>query len=507
MSRPRLTLLCALATVALVATTAQAARITNRTVRISEGASGGSSLRPVISDDGRFVAFDSNVPELTGRTGSDRDVFIRELGGASRLVSHTVDGGPPDGSATNAAVSANGEVVAFQSDATNMVAGDTNLATDVFVEVGGRVYPVSTTPDNTFANGDSTAPDLSADGTKIVFASTASNLVPRDENGVADVFVRDLLTGSIKRVSQSQVGFGGNGASRAPAISPDGLYASFASRADNLVIGDNEGLPDVFWSNLRSGTIKMVSVNNKKQAQDRAVRSPFVQISDISRDGEVVVFDSDATNLDPDDRRLHTDVFVRDVIRGKTTRISIPTRGESNSDSVYPRVTPDGRFVTYESFANNLFPGDKAGPDSFLYDRKRNSTILLDVTSGGRMGEAHPRQILQRPGISADGNVTVFAARHPLVGDDLNSAADVYVRRVNPARARIRIKKLRYRFGADDPRANRFFCDIGKLRGTCPESGSLGFLKPGRYRLGVRAYGPGIRIGPRVQRSFKRPPR
>ena len=191
---------------------------------------------------------------------------------------------------------------------------------------------------------------------------------------MTDVFVRDLLTGATKRVSQSQVGFGGDGASLAPAISPDGRYVSFASSADNLVPGDDEGLPDVFLADLRSGTIKMVSVNNKRQAQDRAVPSPFVQVSDVSRDGKVVVFDSDATNLDPDDRRLHTDVFARDVTRGKTTRLSVAPRREANSDSVYPRITPDGRFVTFESFANNLFPIDASGPDSFLYDRKLRPT-------------------------------------------------------------------------------------------------------------------------------------
>jgi Tol biopolymer transport system component len=500
----RLPLLCVLAATALYAPIADAKRIATRTIRISEGGDAGTSLRPVISDDGNFVAFDSNVPLLTGRADTDRDVFIRQIGGGTRLVSHTLDGGPPDGSATNAAVSADGKVVAFQSDATNMVPGDTNLATDVFIEVGGRVYPVSTTPDNQPANGDSTAPDISANGQVITFVSTASNLVPRDENGTADVFVRNLITGAIKRVSQSQVGFGGNGPSRAPAISPDGKFVSFASRADNLVPGDNEGLPDVFWSNLQSGTVKLVSVNNKRQEQDRAVRSPFVQISDISREGKVVVFDSDATNLDPDDRRLHTDVFVRDLSNGKTTRVSTSKRGESNSDSVYPRVTPDGRFVTFESFASNLFPFDAAGPDSYLYDRKTGLAVLVDVTNKGRLGDSHPRQLLQRPGVSADGNVTAFTARQGLVGADLNGAPDVYVRRVNPARARIRVSGNRYRIRADDPHADLFLCRFKTLVGVCPKKGKLGPLPHGRYKIFVRPFGLGIRPGPRAVARFRR---
>jgi Tol biopolymer transport system component len=505
LTRARLVLALAAAVAGLSVAPAGATRIAARTSRVGSGGAG-TSLRPVVSDDGREVVFDSDQAGSTGRMLANREVFLRDLRSRSiTTMSGGLGGAQPNGESMDGAVSSDGKVVAFDSTASNLVADDTNDHTDVFIHVGDRVYPVSTAPDGTMGNGDSSQPDLSADGHMIVFASKASNLVAGDDNGLSDVFVRNLLTGAMTRVSQSAVGFGGDGASLAPAISPDGHFVTFASSADNLVSGDTQGLPDVFLADLEEHTMSRVSVNSHGRAQNAAVQSPFAQISDVSRGGHYVVFDSDATNLDPSDRRLHTDVFERNEHAHTTTRVSVASaKAEANSDSVYPRISPNGRFVTFESFANNLFPIDARGPDSFLVDTRLRATTLLDVTNAGRVGPSHSRQLLQRPSVSADGNVTAFASRAGLVGADGNGEADAYARRTTPARAHIHIGKAGYRVRTDDPHASFLFCHFRTLVGLCQKSHSIGRLPHGKYKLTVRPFGPGIRLGPLAVGRFRR---
>jgi hypothetical protein len=504
---PRLLLPLAvlLAAYALAAPT-QAARIAERTAGVDRGGRL-DSKRAVISDDGSSVVFDSRnanlAPDPNRRV---RDVFVRAVASSdTRLISAPPSGGA-NGSSLAGALSDDGFVVAFESEATNLVAGDTNGRRDVFIRPGvAPVALVSRGHDGAPANGDSGEADLSASGRMMVFSSRASNLVRGDGNGVSDVFVCDLFTGVIRRVSQSANGAGANGSSRAPAISPDGRYVSFYSTADNLTRGDRNDLPDVFLADVESGRVRRVSVSSSERAQNDAVEPPFFQVSDVSRGGRYVVFDSDATNLVRRDRRGHTDVFVRDTRRGRTARASRARRAEANSDSVYPRITPNGRFVTFESFANNLFPTDVPGADSFLFDRALELTALLDVPSSGKVKRPpHRKQLLQRPSLSADGNVAAFTSFARLVGDDRDRAEDTYVRRTAPAVARVRVRRGRYRITADDPRARAFLCRLGRLQGFCKPRGNLAFLPRGRYVFAVRAVGPGMRPGPLARSRFRR---
>ncbi|MEA2125458.1 MAG: hypothetical protein QOI80_2240, partial [Solirubrobacteraceae bacterium] len=487
---------------------ASARRIDTRTIRITPDSAQGST-RPVISDDGSSVVFDSDSSSLVlaDSNGGERDVFVRDIdGGGTALVSSGPEGAGGNGPSQAGAISADGFVVAFESDASNLVGNDVNGTRDIFVRGGiGPVVLLSAGVGRTPANGPSREADVSADGGRVVFSSDATNLVAGDNNGVRDVFVRDLRTGSLTRVSQTRGGQGGNGDSSAPAISPDGRYVSFASAADNLVPGDTSSVPDVFLAELKTGRLRRVSVSSHGKAQNRAVDIPFVQVSDVSRGGRSVVFDSDATNLVRHDRRGHTDVFVRDMRKGTTTRLSVGRGVESNSDSVYPRITPGGRFVTFESFANNLFPLDARGPDSFLLDRRFGIATLLDVTNAAQPREPRPaRQLLQRPSVSADANVAAFTSYARLTGADVNRRADAYVRRTDPPRTRLRVRGVRYRITADDRHARFFFCRVRQLRGRCKPSGSLAFLPHGTYTLVARAWGAGMRLSPPDRVRFRR---
>ena len=162
--------------------------------------------------------------------------------------------------------------------------------------------------DGTQANGDSASPAISADGRYVAFGSDASNLVPGDTNGTSDVFVRDLRSGTTQRVSVATDGTQANGDSDSPAISADGRYVAFASYASNLVPGDTNGTADVFVRDLRSGTTRRVSVATDGTQANGDSGSPA-----ISADGRYVAFESDASNLVPGDTNHCVDVFVRDL--------------------------------------------------------------------------------------------------------------------------------------------------------------------------------------------------
>ncbi|HMJ31064.1 MAG TPA: hypothetical protein VK512_20330, partial [Xanthobacteraceae bacterium] len=196
------------------------------------------------------------------------------------------------------------------------------------------------TPVSTSGSG----PSISADGRYVAFRSDASNLVPGDTNGTGDVFVRDLQTGAITRVSTNASGDQGNSASGDPSISADGRYVAFYSSASNLVPGDTNFLADVFVRDLQTGAITRVSTN-ASGVQGNGGEHPSVSSwsPSISADGRYVAFDSYASNLVPGDTNGYADVFVRDLQTGAITRVSTNASGDQgNSFSSNPSISADG---------------------------------------------------------------------------------------------------------------------------------------------------------------------
>ncbi|GIF13435.1 TolB family protein [Actinoplanes teichomyceticus] len=324
-------------------------RRTGTTSRVSRSAAGGeangASGQPSLSADGRYVAFDSVASDVVaGDTNESSDVFVldRSTGRTSR-ISRSGAGAQADARSVQPAISRSGRYVAFLSDATNLVPGDTNATTDVFVH--DRLTEVTTRESVAGAGqADSFSVDvaISADGHYVGFSSYASNLVPGDSNGALDVFVRDRLARVTTRVDVS-----GSGAQTAPqteshgvAISADGRYAVYESTASDLVPGDTNGRSDVFRRDLRAGVTTRVSVSG---AGDQADGSSFA--ASISADGRYVAFDSDATNLTPGDPATDRDVFVRDMRAGRTTAVTAP--GEGFDDR--PAISADGRQVAFTS--------------------------------------------------------------------------------------------------------------------------------------------------------------
>ncbi len=208
-------------------------------------------------------------------------------------------------------ISAQGRYVVFSSDTSRLVAGDTNNARDVFVR-DRRTHltrRVSVTTNGAQSNNDSSQPSISADGRYIAFIAEASNLVDGDASQRLDVFVRDRVAKVTRRVSVATGGQGGNGPSYDPVISADGRYVAFNSDASNLVDGDTNGVTDVFVRDLERNVTRRLSVGaGGAQAHGSSVHPA------ISADGQYVAFQSPASNLVAGDTNAKPNVFVRDRV-------------------------------------------------------------------------------------------------------------------------------------------------------------------------------------------------
>jgi Tol biopolymer transport system component len=340
---------------------------------ISGAAAAGSGVHPysVVSADGRFVAFAEwvDLPRF--------EVLLYDLAAqTSRRISRGRAGTQPDGHSFNPAISADGSLVAFESAATNLVAGDTNDSSDIFVSDGSTVRRVSVGPAGAQANGSSHLPAISGDGRYVAFLSDAANLVPGDGNDLPDVFVRDLRYGITHRLSVATDGRQADGASFDVALSADGRYVAFDSAATNLVAGDTNERTDVFVRDLRYGTTYRVSLGAGGGQGDGYSAGPS-----LSADGRYLAFTSAATNLVPGDTNFRSDVFVRDLRYGLTYRVSLAADGsEANGYSTAAAISADGRYVGFTSAAGNLVASDTNGvEDGFVRDRWNRTTARTTV--------------------------------------------------------------------------------------------------------------------------------
>jgi Tol biopolymer transport system component len=276
-----------------------------------------------ISADGRYVSFQSYATDLVpGDTNDTEDVFVRDLrDGITQRVSVSTAGeeGERYRFSSRSALSADGRYCAFESSAGNLVSGDTNDNLDVFVRDlrSGVTRRISVGTHGEQADGYSEDPAISSDGRYVAFVSTAPNLVPGDTNDKADVFVRDLRSGVTRRVSVGSHGEQADGYSDDSAISGDGRYVVFVSSASNLVPNDTNGSGDVFIRDRVLGTTRRVDVGPGNEQADRSAYGAAV-----SSDGRYVSFISGAMNLVPGDDNEALDVFVRDRWRHTTRRVN-----------------------------------------------------------------------------------------------------------------------------------------------------------------------------------------
>ena len=320
--------------------------------------------------------------------------------------------------------SADGRWVVFVSFASNLVSGDTNGCSDVFVRdcLTGSTERVSVSSTGQQGYGSFNDPDISADGRFVVFDSSGSALVAGDTNGCVDVFVRDRQAQSTFRVSVSSANIQGNNVSYLPVISGDGRFVAFSSLASNLVGYDGNDRMDVFVHDTLYRTTELVSVSSTGVIGNGDSWMPA-----ISADGSVIAFSSLATNLVRSDTNGLRDIFVRLRDSRSTTRVSISKDGaQANGESEEPAVSGNGRKIAYASQASNLVNQDTNGVcDVFVHDISIRSTIRASLSSQGYQGNC----ISYEPSLSFDGNLVAFTTRASnLVPNDTNSAWDILVR-------------------------------------------------------------------------------
>jgi Tol biopolymer transport system component len=403
--------------------------LAQQTIRVSVDSSGnqgdGDSESPSISSDGRYVAFESWASNLVaGDTNIVKDIFFHDtVTGETSRVSVDSSGNQGDRWSWYPSISSDGRYVAFHSSATNLVAGDTNGAWDVFVHdtVTGETTRVSVDSSGKQGDGVSYNPSISSDGRFVAFRSYATNLVAGDTNGAWDVFVHDTVTGETSRVSVDSSGNQGDGHSASTSISSDGRYVAFDSEASNLVAGDTNGAADIFVHDTVTGVTSRVSVDSSGNQGDGSSWDPS-----ISSDGRYVAFQSLATNLVAGDTNGVYDVFVHDTVTGVTSRVSVKSSGkQGNSVSYSPSISSDGRYVAFQSYASNLVAGDTNGAyDVFVHDTVTGETSRVSVDSSGNQGNHYSWS----PSISSDGRYVAFDSEASnLVAGDTNGAYDVFV--------------------------------------------------------------------------------
>lgn len=463
--------------------------------------SGGSSdsFSPIISDDGRYVLFASlannlallNVPNpAPAPVPPVLSVFLRDrLNQTTRLVSVSLDGaGGGNGDSMPRGISTNGQYVLFESAASNLVAGDTNDLSDVFVRdvVNNVTALVSVNTNGAIGSGSSRSAAMTPDGGYVAFVSSANDLIPGDTNGIPDVFVRDLQTGTTTLASVGARSTTG-GSSELPLITPQGRYVAFYSTATNLVAGvTNTG--EIFVRDLLAGTTVWASTNSHAIMKALLNNSNAISCNfEISDNGQFVAFEAcplssgvaraavqglllrqnlatgatDIVNtnvlgitsgweltthnldLTPDGRFI---AFIANIYpNGSTTAVwdgqsnttvvaslDLAQTVRTNSICDWPDMTPDGRFVVFISNATNLTANPVVnGFHVYLRDLQTGTTALID---GDTNGVGSTSNVMTFPVLSDDGSVVVFEAPDGnLAANDNNRACDIFVRNTTAA--------------------------------------------------------------------------
>ncbi|MBL8842682.1 MAG: hypothetical protein JNL90_14270 [Planctomycetes bacterium] len=293
----------------------------------------------------------------------------------------------------------------------------------VFDEGNATIVRASLGNTGVEANAYSSGAGVTADGGTVVFRSDASNLVTGDSNGVSDIFVRDLAAGTTTRVSVSTTGKQSNGYSNECAISRDGTVVMFSSYASNLIASDTNGRQDVFVRDLVAGTTGRVSNGNGGVESD----SDALSFS-MSDDGQRVVFWSHATNLVSGDTNNAPDVFLRDRTAGTTTRLSVSEAGvQGNGSSSQGQLSPNGAFVVFSSSADNLagIETNRNGQDVFVRDLVAGTIRKVSVHPSGKEGDSSSNCYA----ISDDGLfVAMLESAFDLIGGDANGIYDLLIR-------------------------------------------------------------------------------
>jgi uncharacterized repeat protein (TIGR01451 family) len=379
------------------------------------------AYHPAVSGDGRFVAYVSGASSLVvGDTNGFSDIFVydRQTCRTTRVSVNSI-GEQGNGSSSAPDISDDGRFIVFESYARNFHPNADNVQ-DVFLHdrQSGQTTRISGGLNGTEGYGE--VPSISADGRYVVFSSGTDNLVPSDINGRSDVFRYDRQTDTLSTVSLGSDGTQANGDSGFGDISGDGRYITFVSNATNLSSVPNPlGYMRLYRKDMQTGAVDLVSWTSSGQPTWVWLHQPS-----ISNDGRYIAFVSASPEFGVGIG--YTKVFMRDMQAGTTLFVSRPPDGEPiNNDSFEPAISGDGKYIVFHSFATNLSTGNPDGLGQvYLWDSTSGviNRVSRPVTGAlaGNMGSGSPT-------ISTDGQIVVFGSRASnLLSDGEHPFGDLY---------------------------------------------------------------------------------
>jgi hypothetical protein len=419
--------------VAVAAPSVSAAAKTKRVSVTTAGAQGFDDTNAVdISANGRFIVMASDAALTPPDTNSGiRDIYIHNRKtGSTKLISKSTAGVQGDGESEDPSISGSGRFVAFDSDSTNLIAAGTSGTQQVYLHDRkiGKTTLISKSRFGGEANDESKDPAISGDGRYVAFESNGTDLVRKATNGKRQIYVYDRKTGKMWLRSKNNKGKAGNDDSENAAISASGRFVAFESDASNLFPKDINGEKDVLLRDPKKGVTELISKNKGRRGNDNSDEP------DISGDGSLVVYETDATNLvKPDKNGSSDDVLLKNRKTGKTTRVSLypggvqsRTEPPDTDGAESPAISRDGRYVTWDAGTTRMDKDSNGTDDIYRRDLVKKKTTRLSNTPSGKAGNDESDSPAR---LSGDGRWVVFTFdASDLVAGDSNDEDDAFIR-------------------------------------------------------------------------------
>ncbi len=404
----------------LIAGCHAAASTSVASVGISGAQSNGDSNSAALSADGSRVAFVSWASNLVSNDGvHNYDVFVRDMqSGLTKRASQSTAGVGNNGSNRAPDISADGRFVVYYSDSSTLVAGDSNAKRDVFVFDwnSNSTTRVSVAASGAQGNGHSEDAAISGDGRFVAFYSSATNLTAGGSSS-SNVFLRDRLIATTTQVSLGVGGAQPNSICIDPAISDDGRYVAFRSRATNLTGAGGNGFWQVYIKDMNGGSPRLASVNSAGLLADNDCLTPR-----ISGNGNWVVFQCRGSNLIPS---TSDQVYAFNAAEGQLHLLSADSCWQCPGNAEWPDISADGRYVVFSSSHGGWVAGDTNGVyDQFVRDRLNAELTRVSLTSLNQQSAGDSRASR----VSSDGRFVVYHSLDSVTPNDTNSFSDIVLR-------------------------------------------------------------------------------
>lgn len=359
-----------------------------------------------------------------GISGVPGDSIISGVGGGSilTLASASAAGVPGNGLSFDIAISNDGSKVLFTSVASNLVDGDTNGVSDIFLKEMNTGAITRISEDTSVAGylNPFGVVTFSNDGSKIAFVSGDDSLAAGGDNGLTDIFVQELATGITTRISNALSGEEGNLHSHTPVFSPDGNKIAFFSLASNLVAGDTNGREDIFIKDLLTGEVSRIALDVT------GTINGYVNSLAFSPDGTKLVFSSEADNLVAGDTNGASDIFVKDFDTDAITLVSTDSTGTlANGHNFEPVFSPDSTSIAFSSWGDNLVGGDtNSVPDIFIKNLNTGLTTRVSTDSAGQQVAGYSVSFVFSP----DGTSGAFVSNAEYIAGTAGAGTSIYVK-------------------------------------------------------------------------------